>query len=371
MMPIIHSSPCNQITRDRGHWLTPFTGCDHEGKLNVATRIRWNLIGLLLIVALLAACTRRPDAEPVVQLEAVTPAAAVTTSAQEGDTGAVTESTAGEPDAQPAASTATPNAAAVTPAATEEGAGDETPLRPDQTFQYTVEDGDSLSYLAEKFGTDMQTLRELNFLLDDNILVGSILVVPYVEGISADGVPTPLPGPFEYTVQQGDTLGDLAYRFNVNALSIVEANQLLTPDNLIVGTTLLIPGYTPDTSAPSDAAGDSGATSGDNFVRYVVQPADTFFSIAQDFGVDPDELAAANNIVNRNQLRIGQELVIPGVTQRDALILRGQTHIVASGETLSQIAQQYGVSMESILSINNLADADSIVVGQELIIPGE
>jgi LysM repeat protein len=155
-------------------------------------------------------------------------------------------------------------------------------------------------------------------------------------------------------------------------LAIIEANNLLTPDSLLVGSTLIIPGYTPDTpQSSSGTAGSAQTGSTDDFLRYTVQPSDTFFSIAQEFGIDPDDLAQANNISDRNLIQVGQELVIPGVTQRDQLIRQGQTHTVATGETLSQIAARYGVSMETIMDLNGLDNADAIVVGQQLVIPGE
>ncbi len=45
-------------------------------------------------------------------------------------------------------------------------------------------------------------------------------------------------------------------------------------------------------------------------------------------------------------------------------------HVVADGETLTYIAETYGVTIDALLAINNLPDADSLYVGQELIIPG-
>ena len=340
----------------------------------MANRIRW-IVGLMLAVAVLTACTRRPETPPVVELTVIPATATVNAAAPSEPQVQAAPTVAPDGEAPPAGDAVVtddgdPNAAT---ADGEAGAND-VPLRPSQTFQYTVQEGDNVSYLAEKFGTTMQTLRELNFLTDDNIQAGNVLIVPYVEGITAEGVPTPLPAPYEYTVQQGDTLGAIELRFGVNQLSIIEANQLLTPDSLIVGTTLIIPGYVPESAAP--AAADIGATAGgagatDEFVTYIVQPSDTFFSIAQEFGVDPDDLAIANNVVNRNVLRAGQQLVIPGVTVRDELIRRGRSHTVASGETLSEIAAQYGVSMQDIMTINEITDPNAIIVGQALIIPGE
>ncbi len=44
-------------------------------------------------------------------------------------------------------------------------------------------------------------------------------------------------------------------------------------------------------------------------------------------------------------------------------------HIVQSGESLSIIAGKYGVTVEDLVSINNIADKDLIVIGQEILVP--
>jgi LysM repeat protein len=157
---------------------------------------------------------------------------------------------------------------------------------------------------------------------------------------------------------------------------LIEVNNILDPNNLAVGTPLLIPGYT-------SAAGETDATAGDDgimaeeetggavgaFVTHVVQPGESLGQIAAEYGIDPVALADANNITNGNLIRVGQQLVIPGVTERQALEVRGERHIVQTGESLSMIAAQYGVSVETIMAANALDDPNTIVVGQELLIP--
>lgn len=323
--------------------------------------LRWT-IGLL-IVLLLTGCTRRPDA----------PAAVPT------PTPAVAEDADAAPPAEPdvVAETPTPETAEseAEPVEEESVTGVDEGRR-SETFQYTVEEGDSLSWIAEKFETSTQVLRELNFLPDDSIRIGSILEVPLVEGVSpesitADGIPAPPPGPFEYEVQTGDTLGSIALQFDVSTVSIIEANSLENPDALIVGSALLIPDYVAETAEPTTSSGEtSGVPSPDAGVSYIVQPGDTLLIIARSFGVTPDNIAIANNITNRNVLRVGQKLTIPGITELDAAIARGSTHTVQSGETLSEIAAQFGTSVDAIKSANNLT-SDTITVGQELIIPGQ
>ena len=332
-------------------------------------------VTFLLAVLLLVACTR--DRETPTPTPEATPAATQASGQAGSQTGAVTTTvrSSDEPVVESTGGTPTPKAtdeATPTPEAT--AAAD--------TFDYTVKPGETLASIADKFQTEVQTLRELNFLLDDNIFAGQVLSVPYVEGMTAEGAPTPSPTPFTYVVEVGDTLSSIAARYNVKPGTLIEVNNILDPNNLTVGTPLLIPGYVSPAGETSDStagtsdgteAGATGATPGGaaagDEVVHVVQPGESLGQIAAEYGVDPVALADANNITNGNLIRVGQRLVIPGITARAALEARGERHIVQSGESLSMIAAQYGVSIEAIMAANSLDDPNTIVVGQELLIP--
>jgi LysM repeat protein len=331
------------------------------GRLAVHATFRWLLIALA--AALLVACTReRPTPEPT------TTAAVPVSEPAERATRVL------EPEVVGTTPEATADAAA-TPAALQ--LATPTPV-PQDTFQYTVQEGDTLSTIATRFGTDVGTIRTLNNLDSDALYVGQPIYVPYVEGMSAEGMPTPTPGPFYYTVETGDTLSGIAAAFGVSTIAIVEANNLLDPNNLTVGSTILIPEYQPepgevsaDAAAGAAAGGDSA--SADNtgeVVLHVVQTGEGLITIAETYGVSPDAIADANNLADRNNLRVGQQLIIPGLTPRDAATARGSIHVVQAGESLLGIAVQYGVTVEEIMTANNIANPDAIAVGQELIIPG-
>ncbi len=330
-----------------------------------------------LAVLLLVACTR--DRETPTPTPEPSPAATQTSGQAANQSGSVTTTVRSSDEPVVESTTGTP-----TPKATEE-----TTPTPDaalaETFDYTVKPGETLAGIADKFQTEVQTLRELNFLLDDNIFAGQVLSVPYVEGMTAEGAPTPSPTPFTYVVEVGDTLSSIAARYNVKPGTLIEVNNILDPNNLAVGTPLLIPGYvSPAGANDSSATGGSGDTQTDTggtsdttaaggtageAVVHIVQPGESLGQIAAEYGVDPVALADANNITNGNLIRVGQRLVIPGVTARQALEARGERHIVQSGESLSMIAAQYGVSVEAIMAANSLDDPNTIVVGQELLIP--
>ena len=95
---------------------------------------------------------------------------------------------------------------------------------------------------------------------------------------------------------------------------------------------------------------------------YTVQEGDTLSFIAQDYGVSVNTIIWANNLTNIDYLKPGTELKIPPVS--------GVIHKVKNGETISSIAKKYGVEQDNILSYNLLPKVDQIQAGQEIIIPG-
>ncbi len=301
---------------------------------------------ILLAALSLTACTReRPTPEATATAE-IAPG-----NTQGGDPIVETDDTAtASPTPAPATSTPTPEAVA-TRAVT----------------QYTVRSGDTLNSIAASAGTSVQQLRELNNLLDDNIMAGQILRIPEAD-------PTPTPEPFRHTVKSGETLSTIAALYGLNPNTLIEVNNILNPDALQVGQTLFIPGVGAPSTAGESVAGTAAGTGGTTAssqdpVIHVVQPGETLSNIAALYGVSAADISAVNNISNPNLLRAGQRLVIPGVTQRQMLEARSITHIVQSGESLSGIAQNYGVTMQAIMAANDLTDPNTIMVGQRLLIP--
>ncbi|MGB9592704.1 MAG: LysM peptidoglycan-binding domain-containing protein [Anaerolineae bacterium] len=100
---------------------------------------------------------------------------------------------------------------------------------------------------------------------------------------------------------------------------------------------------------------------------YVVKPGDTLYSIATRYGISWQTLASVNRILNPSLLQVGQRLIIPsGATTPPP---GAKTHIVKPGETLYRIALMYGTSVQAIALANNLSNVNIIYPGQQLIIP--
>ena len=120
---------------------------------------------------------------------------------------------------------------------------------------------------------------------------------------------TPAAGQTDYKIAQGDTFSTLAKKFHVSIKAIEDANPGLEPTKLKIGQTVHIP-------APTVAAAGSAIVTG----------------------------AATENT--------------PGA----------QTYVVKSGDSLSKIAGEFGITVKALRSANNLA-TDKIVVGQKLRVP--
>ena len=103
---------------------------------------------------------------------------------------------------------------------------------------------------------------------------------------------------------------------------------------------------------------ENGITPG----SYIVKSGDSLSVIAQRFGLTINELKSLNNL-SSNTIRIGQEITLPG-----GGLLAISEHTIQRGETLSEIAARYSVSLANLRSANNLP-SDKILVGQVLKIP--
>lgn len=121
--------------------------------------------------------------------------------------------------------------------------------------------------------------------------------------------PTPS-GPFEYTVQQNDTLESIATRFGTDIPTLVMLNPSIDPTTLIiyVGQKILIPA--PDTILPSATPVSTSVRPG-TIVNYTVMPGDTVGGIAVRFNSTVDAIVKENKLANANDIRAGQILKIP------------------------------------------------------------
>jgi LysM repeat protein len=130
--------------------------------------------------------------------------------------------------------------------------------------------------------------------------------------------PPPLPpGDCIYVVKPGDTLAMIAAKYGVSVHALATANYIANPNYIFVGQVLKIPGCAVTappphpTPVPTVHHPKPTPTPVTGILYYTVKPGDTLSAIAQRYGVDIHHLAKVNGIININHIYIGQVLVIP------------------------------------------------------------
>lgn len=105
---------------------------------------------------------------------------------------------------------------------------------------------------------------------------------------------------------------------------------------------------------------------------HVVQRGETLSQIAQRYGVSMAALAQTNGISNPNFIYSGQRLTIPGAAGGSSSGggASSGVHVVQRGENLSTIAQRYGTSVAALARANNISNPNHIYVGQRLAVSG-
>lgn len=104
-----------------------------------------------------------------------------------------------------------------------------------------------------------------------------------------------------------------------------------------------------------------GPLTRDTVITYTIKEGDTLSEIADQFGISVNTILWSNEGVSAKKLRVGTEIAI--------LPVSGARHIVGKGDNLSYLAKKYKVSILQIQEANDL-NGDTLKIGQELIIPG-
>jgi LysM repeat protein len=105
---------------------------------------------------------------------------------------------------------------------------------------------------------------------------------------------------------------------------------------------------------------------------HTVRPGDTLSEIADRYDVSVKAIADLNRIKDPRALQVGDRLVIPGTKSPPATPSssgKAGTYMVRKGDTLSSIAARHGVSVTALKAANGLRDADEIAAGATLKIP--
>jgi len=228
----------------------------------------------------------------------------------------------------------------------------------------------------------------------------------------------PVPRPFFlYTVEKGDTLNKIAGRFGVTVGDLLEMNRLKIEDPLYVGKHLKVAGERKDAETVSLKGSNDEKAAGRTEVRdaikggalkktsppfffYTVVKGDSLSRIADRFGMSLSRLLEFNQLEMDAPLYVGKRLKIEGKEGNAVKALpkkdddgkasgrkemqepvgKGTAkktpqpfffYTVAEGDSLSRIADRFGVSLSRLLEFNQLEMDAPLYVGKRLKIEGK
>ena len=149
-------------------------------------------------------------------------------------------------------------------------------------------------------------------------------------------------------IQYGDTLIELAIKYNTTVSELVKLNNILNPNLIYAGNKLIVPIYNNESVDSSNS--DSNI--------YIVRRGDTLWGIARKYNTTVDALVIANNIQNRNLIYIGQRIIIPSNINNKYILYK-----VRRGDTLWGIARKHNTTISHIVNLNNIKNPNLIYAG--------
>jgi membrane-bound lytic murein transglycosylase D len=215
-------------------------------------------------------------------------------------------------------------------------------------MKHTVRSGESLSVIARKYGVSMYEIARVNGISNyHRIRAGQVLTIPYGGGVS-------LPeNPGIHVVSRGETLTSVAHRYGLRVNDIAAWNDLRSRDLIYPGQKLIV----------SMDAVATARLSGETLV-HVVRKGESVWTIAASYGASCRDVLNTNGLRSSDRIYPGQKLKIPAGGSCNAVV-----HTVRKGDTISGIAEKYGVSTSSVLRENGMKPPDRIYPGEKIKVP--
>lgn len=228
-----------------------------------------------------------------------------------------------------------------------------------KTIQIYISGGETLYSIAERTGSSVEAIMAVNpQIRNPNVIfAGQIINVPVRHKEEYHRL-------LNIVVLEGDTLYELAEIFGVTVDEILNVNPGIVSPNLIFpGQIIAIPAFPPVPPDPGSA-----------LAQYLVRSGDTLYTIAQHFGLTVDLLLEQNpQITNPNRISVGQVINLVVAPPLPPEAPPGTIQIyVSEGETLNNIARRTGTSVQAIIDANpQIYDPNLIFVGQIINVPLE
>ncbi len=179
---------------------------------------------------------------------------------------------------------------------------------------YIVQRGDNLNAIAQKNNVTVAQIKEWNNLNGNTIQIGASLLLGEKKSNNKATQEQELKN-IEYTVQKGDNLGNISKKFGTTVENLKEWNQL-ADNNIKLGTVLIVTkneiAIKTDLPTVSSYKKNISETTKNQEINYYVQKGDSLYSIAKKYpGVSVSDIKKWNDIKNED-IKPGMKLKIGG-----------------------------------------------------------
>jgi len=248
----------------------------------------------------------------------------------------------------------------------------------DEFITHKVTKGDTLWSISKQYNTSLKPILALNNIKDKDILsIGQIIKILKDNLPAADYT--------MYTVKKGENLWSIAQEYNLSVNLILATNNIDNPELISIGQEMKIPSHknaVAETKIVNQAVIEKNNNVNNNIsqpenagpIVYTVKAGDNLWNISRKYGVSMEVIVSVNNLKEKDLLSLGQKLEIPAIGGGVSNSNQKQeptivTYTVVKGDTLWSISQRYDVKMRSIISVNNLKEISRLSIGQKLKLP--
>ena len=168
--------------------------------------------------------------------------------------------------------------------------------------KYTVEKGETVTQIARKFNVTPYDIYQLNPDAQNGLKPNSVLLIPKSKGKTSSVVKNTKQQPKTHQVLAKETLFGIEKKYDVTDIDLKKANPNLDKEGLQIGMILNI---------PSKSTSKSKGSTKDLVIYHTVLAKETKYSIAKQYGITIEELERKNPEIIPN-LTIGYELLIKG-----------------------------------------------------------
>ena len=266
------------------------------------------------------------------------------------------------------------------------------PVEPEYTI-YVVQNGDYLAKISKKFNVTIASIKRLNPSVKQNVVwVGQKLKLPGKIDVGAQSAPVvatvaattskksvasaakkgfvPYAGATkEYAVQNGDTLGSIAYGNGITIRQLKELNGL-TSDSLKIGQKLKVPAEKVAKTEKPKTAEKVAKAETSKPAEKAEKKVGTAAPVAAPAAEEKKDAAAATADPAVEE-KPAENAAPAAEEKKDEPAVATTTYVVQEGDDMTGVSIRWGVSAAQIREINNLGEGDQLVPGQIIKLPAD